>query len=232
MLDKDSSKSQTKRWLFIGGGGVVVLILAITLGLFLSAKYKTGEKMNAQASGLTVNVADQEVMDVKKPLRCFVNGSFVGQLTLGECAKKNGVAAQQLDVGLDDSGEVVAAPTASLAPPPVMPILEQVEKAVEKTPEPVTQATQTGPEATPNLGPVAPCLRYSGNQWNRLADALTLNQCVSLLYQGRCEKPGAAAYGRWDGKTLRLVPRKVEISDDNANFRLLVRQGSGCSIPD
>ncbi|HEX7799240.1 MAG TPA: hypothetical protein VF402_02750, partial [Asticcacaulis sp.] len=88
---------------------------------------------------------------------------------------------------------------------------------------------QTGP--APASAPTAACLRYNSNSWNRLADNITLGQCAVLLYDGRCVSPGQASYGRWGGKTLRLVPRRVEQSDDNTNFRPLVDQGQGCSVP-
>ena len=42
---------------------------------------------------------------------------------------------------------------------------------------------------------------------------------------------GAATYGRWGEETLRLVPRRVEVSDDNRTFRTLVEQGANCSTP-
>ncbi|OYW79364.1 MAG: hypothetical protein B7Z26_08185, partial [Asticcacaulis sp. 32-58-5] len=148
-----------------------------------------------------------------------------GTFTLAECAQKNGVAAQALDVGVDESGELSAAPTASLAPPPAEPVV-----ATPVTPD------DTGGEVMPqNLdqagGPMAACLRYAGGEWRRLSEGLSLGTCVQLLYDGRCERPGSAAYGRWGDQSLRLVPNRVEISNDNKNFRTFVDQGKGCSVP-
>jgi hypothetical protein len=60
---------------------------------------------------------------------------------------------------------------------------------------------------------------------------MTLNACVQALFAGRCEKPGAATYGRWMQQTLRLVPGRVEVSADNRSFRPLTEQGAGCAIP-
>lgn len=217
-----------KGWVGISIGAGVAIVVAIGLALFLSRGHKDDKKMNDQPTGLTFNVSEAPAkLDTKKPLRCYVNGAYVGDLTLADCAKKNGIAAQALDVGLDDNGNVVAAPTGSLTPVPGAPVSGAT---------PGQAAPADGGEVVPDThavataGPAAACLRYSGNEWNKLSDNLTLGQCVQLLYDGRCVSPGSAQYGRWGEKTLRLVPKRVEISDDNTNFRTLVDQ-QGCSVP-
>ena len=53
---------------------------------------------------------------------------------------------------------------------------------------------------------------------------MTLDACVQALFAGRCERPGGADYGRWNGDTLRLVTGRVERSSDNRTFRTLVTQ--------
>ena len=65
--------------------------------------------------------------------------------------------------------------------------------------------------------------------WSRISGSMGLNACVQALYAGRCEKPGGATYGRWGEETLRLVPRRVEISADNRTFRPLVDQAPNCT---
>jgi hypothetical protein len=60
---------------------------------------------------------------------------------------------------------------------------------------------------------------------------MSLGACVQSLYDGQCEHPGAAAYGRWGARTLRLVAGRIEVSSDNRNFAPLVEQGPGCSVP-
>ncbi|MGZ3298366.1 MAG: hypothetical protein ACXU8O_05090 [Asticcacaulis sp.] len=214
-----------KRMLWLGLGGLLAVIIAVGLGVMLSSGHKDEKRMNDQPTGLTFNVSDSAPsLDSKKPLRCYVNGNYVGDMTLADCAKKNGVAAQKLDVGLDDNGNVVAAPTGSLAPVPTAPASGAAAPADNGTAEVV-------PDTKVASGPTAPCLRYNGGEWNKLQDAITLGQCVVLLYDQRCVTPGSAQYGRWGDKTLRLVPRRVEQSDDNTNFRTLVEQGQGCSVP-
>lgn len=218
------------RWVWIATGGAAAVAVGIFLAVTLSNAHKHDEKMNDQPTGLTFTVNDTvQPLDTKKPLRCYVNGAYVGDLTLADCAKKNGVAAQSLDVGLDDNGNPTAAPTASLVPVPGTPV-----SAAPGDVAPVTAPAQTAevvPETRAAAGPAAECLRYNSNSWNRLSDSITLGQCVVLLYDQRCVTPGQAQYGRWGNKTLRLVPKRIEVSDDNTTFRPLVDQGKGCSVP-
>lgn len=220
-----------KRMLWLGVGGLLAIVVAIGLAVGLSSGHKADPKMNDQPTGLQFNVAESvSTLDSKKPLRCYVNGTYVGDLTLADCAKKNGVAAQKLDVGLDDNGNMTAAPTGSLAPVPTAPALG----AAPANPQASVVSGDNG-EVVPDTkavatGPQAACLRFNGGEWNKLSDGLTLGQCVVLLYDGRCVSPGGAQYGRWGDKTLRLVPHRVEQSDDNTNFRPLVEQGQGCSV--
>lgn len=223
-----------KGWQFIAIGAAVMIGLAVFAAFALNKGHKADPKMNDGQTGITIDIADATAsMDSKKPLRCYVNGADAGELTLAECAKKNGVATGALDVGLDDNGNVAAAPTGSLAPVPVAPA--SAGPTVPGTPVKPVQTPEPTAEVVPDTqvaaGPTDTCLRYNSNTWNRLSDNLTLGQCVKLLYDGRCVNPGNASYGRWGGKTLRLVPRRVEISDDNSTFRTLVEQGQGCSVP-
>jgi hypothetical protein len=60
---------------------------------------------------------------------------------------------------------------------------------------------------------------------------MSLDACVQSLFAGQCVRPGAAAYGRWGDRTLRLVLGRVEISATGSAFRLLARQEGGCEIP-
>jgi hypothetical protein len=208
-------------WIWIGGG-FLALFAAVLLAMMINGKNKVDAPKDAGPT-LNINIADPKPLDAKKTLRCFVSGQFVGQLTLKECAEKNGVAAQSLDVGLDESGNLAAAPTASLTPPPATPVADVKPQTTPNSNEVQDDATEQVPDIKPSSGPMAVCMRYSGNQWNRLSESVTLPQCLSILYDGRCEKPGSAAYGRWDGKTLRLVPKRIEISDDNVNFKTHAR---------
>ena len=222
-----------KRVLWLGAGALVAVVIAIGLAMIMSSGHKDDKRMNDEPTGLQFNVAEASAsMDSKKPLRCYVNGAEVGDMTLEECAQKNGVAAQKLDVGLDDNGNMTAAPTGSLAPVPTAPTSAAANAKPQADAAPAGDSGEVVP-ATPaaTTGPAAACLRFNGGEWNKLSDGLTLGQCVQLLYDGRCVSPGSAQYGRWGDKTLRLVPHRVEQSDDNTTFRTLVEQGQGCQVP-
>jgi hypothetical protein len=76
-----------------------------------------------------------------------------------------------------------------------------------------------------------PCLRFTGSDWRQISNDMSLNQCVQALYAGTCVRPGDAQYGRHGNLTLRLVPRRVEQSDDNTRFRILADQDRSCQFP-
>jgi hypothetical protein len=188
-------------------------------------------------SGLQVEIGRTDpTLDPAKPLRCFVEGRLVGEMTLNDCAERNGVATGALDVGLDPSGAIVAGEGAALQPLP-QPI-EQVPQAPAAVDDNLVMApVEAGGDAdaaapTPAASPGGACWRYNGVTWRKISDGGSLNTCVQALFAGRCERPGAASYGRWSNQTLRLVTGRVERSYDNRSFRTLVSQPPGdCGIP-
>ncbi|MDR3509710.1 MAG: hypothetical protein P4L64_17625 [Caulobacteraceae bacterium] len=218
------STFQARRlWLTIGGGFLALLIpLAIGFAI-LRHEHASKAPPPASRGGLVVQMGreDDAKPDPTTPLRCFVAGQFVGMETLADCARKNGVAAQALDVGVDSSGALAAAGEAGTNLTPLPPPAAQGD-----SPNPAAESPATH-------GPMGDCLRYGGNEWRKLGDAVTLSACVQSLFAGRCEKPGGASYGRWMGQTLRLLPRRVEISADNKTFRTVVEQtDTSCAIPE
>ncbi|MBS0297724.1 MAG: hypothetical protein JSR45_15550 [Proteobacteria bacterium] len=216
-------------------GAALALVLGAILAFVLSRGHKPSEPPPAsQSTGLQISVNDTPAIDATKKLRCFKDGAPVGDYTLAECARLNGVSAQALDVGPDASGALSAVPTASLAPPPVLPPAQpaptQSAGPVATGPAAVTTSPQPASQAVAQ-GHGAQCLRHTGSEWRQISDGMTLNACVQALYAGRCAKPGEAIYGRFGDQTLRLVLGKVEISNDNSHFRTLVEQRHGCEIP-
>ena len=77
------------------GGGVAVL-LAIVFAFLAFRGHKTDPtKVGTAAGGLQIEQGQADSRtSTTRPLRCFVNGQFVGMATVADCAQKNGVSAQ------------------------------------------------------------------------------------------------------------------------------------------
>lgn len=213
--------------LFIAIGAGLAVIAAVVLALlFSSGRGSDAGPPPAARGGLTIDVADAPELNTTRELRCFVDGQYVGLATLGDCARRNGVATDALDVGIDETGALAAAPTAAFAPPPGLPPVELTEVEPPLVDSPVEPSR---PAPQPASG--SACLRHTGSEWRSLSSSMSLNACVQALYAGTCVRPGEAQYGRWGETTLRLVPRRVEQSPDNNRFRTLVEQDRACQFP-
>jgi len=213
------------RRIVLAVGGGVALLLGILIAVTIMRGSKApAEPPPASQGGLVVETGrdDDTRLDPARPIRCFVAGQFAGEITLTECAQRNGVATGALDVGVDETGALAAADAAGtlLAPLPPKPI----------APAPVQAAPTASTEPAPPAAAGSMCWRYASGGWSQ-AGSMDLNSCVQSLFAGQCEKRGGATYGRWGEQTLRLVRDKVEISQDNRRFRTLVEQGANCSIP-
>jgi len=213
--------------LFIAIGAGLAVVAAVVIALIFSAgRERNPAPPPAAQGGLTVDVADAPELNTTRELRCFVDGQYVGLATLSDCARRNGVATDALDVGIDETGALAAAPTAAFAPPPSAPPVELTE--AEQAPLPEQQPT-TQPSVQPASG--SACLRHTGSDWRSLSSNMSLNACVQALYSGTCVRPGEALYGRWGDVTRGLVPRRVEQSNDNSRFRTLAEQDRSCTFP-
>jgi len=214
------------RRVVLGIGGAFALIAAVGIALGIKAG-DDGPVQPPPASkgGLVVQTgAADETLDAAQPLRCFVGGQFVGTATLADCARRNGVATGSLDVGIDETGALAAAPTDS------GPLITPLPPAPVAAP-PAALPTDVAAPPVAAQGLLKACWRHAGD-WRQLPSDMTLNGCVQSLFAGRCERAGSASYGRWGDQTLRLVPGKVEVSTDNRSFRTLVEQApGGCSLP-
>ena len=208
-------------------GGALALLAGLIIANVMVNKGKDEKPSAPPASkgGLVVETGapDDGRLDPAKPLRCFVAGQYAGEMTLADCAKRNGVATGALDVGVDEAGNLAAADQAGTMLTPLPP---QPEAVTPLNPAPTTPVQ--APTAT--NAPAGGCWRYVDGGWRKLPNDLTLTACVQTLFAGRCERPGGATYGRWMQQTLRLVPGKVEVSGDNRSFRPLAEQAQNCSI--
>ncbi len=222
-----------RRVLIAAAAGVLVLLAGLGAAVMIKARPAPPPLDTASSGSLQVEMGKADAgLDVDRPLRCFVGGQFVGMVSLGDCARRNGVAPGGLNVGLDPTGEVAGAvPDADVLqplpsapePPPAQPRDADADSAGGPASEPV-------PTSAPAAHSAA-CWRFVGD-WRKVADQMTLDACVQALFAGRCERPGAADYGRWDTDTLRLVTGRVERAADNRTFRPLVKQWQEeCAIP-
>ena len=216
---------QSRRlWVTLGGG---VVVLGLSLGaafVILLHGPRTNAPPPAATAGLVVQTdsSQQAALDPQKPLRCFVNGQLVGQLTLADCAQRNGVATEALDVGVDHTGQLAAADQPESAITPLPPVAIQTQTPVEST----------APGAADPDAAVGDCLRFAGG-WRKVGAGMSLSGCVKLLFDGHCQKGAAVAYGRWLGQTLRQIQGEVDTSNDNKDFHQLALQSlPDCAIAD
>ena len=210
-------------------GGLVALLGGLGVAWVLVSGDHGSGPPPASEGGLVIDSADTDNggrIDAGRPLRCFVQGRFVGDLNLTDCARRNGVATDALDVGLDQTGALAAADQAGQTLTPLPPVEDEAV-----APDPAPGPETADPAQTPLTVPTgASCWRHGGGRWRRLGE-MDLNACVQTLFAGRCERVGGASYGRYGQQTLRLVAGAVEVSDDNRNFRTLAGQSPDCTVP-
>ncbi|MEO7027631.1 MAG: hypothetical protein ABI056_08765 [Caulobacteraceae bacterium] len=175
----------------------------------------------ASQGGLVVQSGREEAarLEPGRPLRCFVGGRLVGEITLADCARRNGVASGALDVGLDRGGELAAT-----APAAAVSNLADDSPAVAPPASP-----QPTPEVMAATG-VADCAQFADGGWVRIAGATSLAGCVRALFDGQCLADGVVSRGRWADQMLRLGGGRVEASRNGAPYRLVVTQGDGCTL--
>src|SRR5690242_10196445 len=112
------------RRVLIGLGAVLALVAGIVIAGALGSGGTTDKSAPpASQGGLVVETGEPDSggLDPARPLRCFVAGQYVGEITLADCAKRNGVATGALDVGLDESGALAAADQAGTVLTPLPP---------------------------------------------------------------------------------------------------------------
>jgi hypothetical protein len=193
-----------RQWTLIVSLVVLAAAVAAMVLSFRSGKGAPPTEENTVGAGLQLEMSKPDPKTAKSDtVRCFVDGKLVGVTTLPECAKKNGTASQVLDVGLDPNVTGSPAPAANVAP---------------------VQGASGPPISAAAAAHQQDCLRFAPDGWKGYGSQLALGACVRVLFQGQCVGSGDAVYGRWGATTLRLIPGRVEISEDNQHFRPLVAQ--------
>ncbi len=189
---------------------------------------------------LKVEMGKATKLDPDSALRCFVHGQFVGMQTPAQCAEKNGVPAGALDVGLDQSGSLAAGAGDAHLAPIANTVVDNTTADIDADDSPtppslpaITAAASSAlPASLPATGPSGDCLRYVRGAWQPAGAGMPLGVCVRTLFAGRCVAPGQTLYGRWGSETVRLLPGRVEMSDNNRDFHPLVAQSAAdCSLP-
>src|SRR3712207_2399839 len=96
--EPEAPRPDRRRALLITAAGALVAVAlgtALAMGVF---RQDPGDDTPPPAAegGLKVELEQVNAaeIDPARPLRCFVEGQLVGDLTLADCAKRNGVAAQ------------------------------------------------------------------------------------------------------------------------------------------
>ncbi len=213
-------------------GGVLALAAGLLAAyVFIWRDHGPAEAPPASQGGLVVESGrdDDLKLDPKRPLRCFVNGQFVGELPLADCAQRNGVTTGALDVGLDPSGSLAAsngvgADITPLPPPQPQPVIETAPAANEVAPGASTLPPSPAPGAD-----AAPCLRYVlPGGWRPVGASMSQTACLQTLFAGRCQVGAPPVYGRWGDQTLRLTDGRIEASPDSRDFHTLIDPWTGC----
>jgi len=117
----------------------------------------------ASRGGLVIDPSGARLgrIDPAGPLRCFVDGQLIGELSLAECARRNGVATDALGVGMDTSGVLAAGRPPGAAVTPL-------------TPRKATAAPAAAASAPSAGGGQDACWRYAENHWRRLPSDTTV----------------------------------------------------------
>ncbi len=227
-----SDRMREPRVIAAFAGGVALLLLVVLVALLVSHKGDQATPDAASAGALQIEAGRTTPTGASANLRCFVGGQMVGEMPLADCAQRNGVSSQALDVGLP------APPTAPDTPPAVQPdaAVQTADAGPQPAPSPVSppavdaNADGDQPASGDERGQ---CLRYAGGRWRAAPrGASSLRACTHALFDGRCVRVGDAVYGRYGALTLRAVPGRIEIAPDNRSFRALVGVDEGCNIQD
>src|SRR5690606_4900431 len=146
--------------ILIALGAGLAVVAAVVIALWFSAgRERNPAPPPAAQGGLTVDVADAPELNTTRELRCYVDGQFIGMATLADCARRNGVATDALDVGVDETGALVALPAAPAMEPPI----EMADVAPQPAPETVDRGPAEQPQTQALAG--AQCLRHTGSDW-------------------------------------------------------------------
>lgn len=242
----DPDRAPRRAWPSLPGGrrGLVLAAIAVlglgglaTAAILLSRDDGAEDAPPTGQGGLVVQTGrdDDVKLDERRPLKCYVSGQFVGELTVADCAKRNGVPAGALGVGLDRNGALAGASPSSAEITPLPPDLASASAPIDELaappPQPSSAATPSGgtaSKAAVAAAPTAACWLYAEGGWNRVGDDMALQACARALLDSRCDPAGPADLGRWGDHSLRLNGGRVEWMADESGYTPLSVRAVPC----
>src|SRR6185436_15155940 len=139
---------RSNRLLILGAGVALAAGLGIAGALIVGGREDKSPPPASQG-GLVIEAGEETPgrVDPARPLRCFVAGQFVGELSLNDCARRNGVATDALDVGVDQTGALAAAQDAGPEITPLPPVEAEQPAPDAEPPEVITPEAAPAPQA-------------------------------------------------------------------------------------
>ncbi len=215
------------------GGMALALIAGLIIALLVTTNSAAPEgSPPASQGGLVVQTGrdDDIKLDPKRPLRCFVNGRFVGELPLSDCAQKNGVATGALDVGLDPSGALAATHDGGAKLTPLAADPHAADGEAMSTSDSDLYAMGQDQTAPKSGRKTSICWRYIDSQWTRVAGEIDLTACVRAIFAGHCASDGNALFGRWGERGLRSLAGRIDLTSEDGDYRPLTTQNFDCAV--
>jgi hypothetical protein len=250
MANQENTPLQRRRLILIVGAGVALLLTVALIALLATRGRGSIEEAASQGGQLVVETGrdDDVKLDPSRPLRCFVAGKMVGEVTVADCAKKNGVAPGALDVGLDTSGALAAATAGDQTAGALTPVPADADSANAPIGEYGPQQSGDDDMGAPPVSPAgagrvvaqqqAPngggCWRQddADDGWTPVPGPRTLSACARALFAGQCDESGyAAPRGRWGDTALRLRNGQILGAAGGQGFHVVAPPPPDCAPP-
>jgi hypothetical protein len=225
------ARLRSRRGLALAGAAAAVVAGLAAAAWMISRDDAPDEAPPASQGGLQVQTGrdDDIKLDPGRPLKCYVNGQIVGQMTVADCAKRNGVATGALDVGLDRNGALAGTNGATADITPLPPDAVSSSAPIDENAGGAAVDSEGVAAAPPPA--TAPCWRYGDTEWTRLPQDVSLQACVQSLFGGMCRSAASPVFGRWADRALRLNEGRVELAPDGRTFETLFARPPGCPVP-
>jgi hypothetical protein len=141
---------------WIAGAGALALCAAVAATLWAPSRHGQAAAPAPVVSKLKVRLQRRPAaVSLAKPLPCFVGGRLIGELRLGDCAARNGVASGSLESAVAPVPTVTAS---SQAPPVAAPLAHTAVSAAPARAPAVRLAVASTP-GPHRVAPPAPLVR-------------------------------------------------------------------------